>query len=57
MALAWCEKCDQLVGISSRGERKHENFSAQWQYLDLHAAPDPENPGQKRLCEGSGNKL
>lgn len=57
MALAWCPKCDQLVGISPTGEKKHDGFSAEWQRLDLHAEPDPDQPDQKRICAASGKKI
>lgn len=52
MSLGWCPKCEELVGISPNGvDPKKSNKR---QRLDMHPVPDPENPGQKKLCDGSG---
>lgn len=55
--LGWCPNCEQLVGISPTREKQSENYSSEWQRVDMHAAPDPDNPGQKRVCPGSGRKI
>lgn len=55
MALAWCERCQQLVGITPNGA--DPKLTNKRQRLDVHPRPDPENPEQKIICKGSGDDV
>lgn len=55
VAKSLCEECEQVVGISTRGEPIQQRDgkpvgTSCWWYLDVHAKDG-------KLCEGSGKRI